>query len=405
MQKTILWLGIALIPLACFGFKSEEVTLLNETFDGNWNSETPPPGWTITLEKSLGNLPDSAILDPWNKTSAASSASCAGSLLFLPNDPHYQYPTFYAYTQMTSPAFDCSKAKMLELNFQDSCSFKCGDWGFQDDWPMTMIEVSADDGKTWDTVYSYNDYYHPKAFGQNTIKLPALLEGKPSVRLRWTNFVQRGTDVWGAPRFVRSAWLIDNVCVKAFTDEQTVYEQDFNGDWSTGEPPQGWHISTEEEGGLSPYSNKPWDREDEESRSGCAVCIGSVSGKGQKFVSVLTSPAMDCSANRRVRLNYEDYFRFAIVEGTGKPYPVAQIAISVSGDGGSSWNCFCLWNWSDSRHEIFNRWIDNSFDLTEWAAGKKDVRIRWDFETSVETHYGKGAGGYYYLDYMKLLGY
>ena len=82
--------------------------------------------------------------------------------------------------------------------------------------------------------------------------------------------------------------------------------------------------------------------------------------------SDLISPVLDCSAASNVRIEFEHLF-----EEDGESFA----ELFVSGDNGESWNSIGLWWEEDTENPELV-----SIDITEFAAGKSEVLIRWNYK-------------------------
>ena len=80
----------------------------------------------------------------------------------------------------------------------------------------------------------------------------------------------------------------------------------------------------------------------------------------------LISPVLDCSAASNVRIEFEHLF-----EEDGESFA----ELFVSGDGGETWHSIGLWWEEDTENPELV-----SIDITEFAAGKSEVLIRWNYK-------------------------
>jgi hypothetical protein len=102
--------------------------------------------------------------------------------------------------------------------------------------------------------------------------------------------------------------------------------------------------------------------------------------------NALITPSIDCSALSTVKLYINGYFYYYAGYTHG--------CIEVSNDGGSNWNL--AWDFTAT---LYNYEFDgyNNFDITQWAAGQSNVKIRFRYY-----HTAAENGRYWYLGNVRV---
>jgi hypothetical protein len=103
--------------------------------------------------------------------------------------------------------------------------------------------------------------------------------------------------------------------------------------------------------------------------------------------SSLTSPSINCSGLSDVFLRFNGYFYF-YSSSPGYGY------VEISTDNGSNWDTVLSLSASTQFYEHPER---NLFNITSWASGEPDVRIRFRYE-----HTDAEAGRYWYVDNVRI---
>lgn len=140
----------------------------------------------------------------------------------------------------------------------------------------------------------------------------------------------------------------------AATPEAILLSQDFNGTWSTLNPPAGWTITFTGDG----PDNNDWYN----GGGYAALSWYPVFDVGQ--TDILMSPVVNCSNYTNILLQcYTDYSYFgggytAVIEG--------------STDGGTTWP-ITIRNYNDQDYGPGTE----AFNINTWAGGQSQVRIRW----------------------------
>ncbi len=177
----------------------------------------------------------------------------------------------------------------------------------------------------------------------------------------------------------------------------TLYEQDFNGTWSTTSPPTGWTITY-----TGSVGSSDWHRYTG-SVSGHAGPMAQLSwSPSETGLDQFISPVINATANP---LATSIYLRvWHLFDDYGGAY-TAQIR--GSNDGGSNWNQTIL----DYRAAGITLGPADyeDFDITSWALGQNDIRVNFyangnsfnidywyfdDFMIIAEWFQGGGPGGY-----------
>jgi hypothetical protein len=146
--------------------------------------------------------------------------------------------------------------------------------------------------------------------------------------------------------------------------QTTIFSQDFNGAWTTANPPAGWRITYEGNPDVSAWHDEPdhgsnpWFR----NATRYAAVYYSYSQPGIHTDSLI-SPAIDCAAYYGVALRCSTYFRPDVVQ----PWTAK---LMVSSDDGTSWSS--LFDYADSFGPT-----RQVFDISEYADLNGQVRVMW----------------------------
>ncbi|MBN2379637.1 hypothetical protein JXM67_07545, partial [candidate division WOR-3 bacterium] len=305
-----------------------------EDFNSEWSTTSPPPGWTINYDGTVG----SSDWHPyyWSQT----GSDCA----YI-----YWSPSETGTDELISPVFDCSAADMVYV--------AATHWFSHYATPYTAQWVgSIDGGETFPYVlfdYNYTSYgpardsiLFPEAAGEENVCINFLLDGY-SYNINY--------------------WYVDDVAVWIHESgggpggcDDLIYEQ-FNGSWTTASPPAGWTIVYNTPADVSDWFNGGWGGSTTAQGVPTMVYYGDY---GYVQTDEFVSPTLDCSGYDNVYIAFDH--EYSHYSGT------YENQILGSTNGGDTWN-YVVWDYANSSSAQRR----DSFDITDWAAGESQVAFNW----------------------------
>jgi hypothetical protein len=146
--------------------------------------------------------------------------------------------------------------------------------------------------------------------------------------------------------------------------QTTIFNQDFNGSWTTLTPPVGWQIKYTGDTGIATWhkepdqGSNPWPT----NGTGYAAIYYDIGQPGVQTDSLI-SPTIDCSIYRSVALRCSTFFRPDFIQ----PW-TAKLMISI--DDGATWST--LFNYADSLGPGLQ-----TFNVSAYADLNSLVKLMW----------------------------
>jgi len=321
-------------------------TLYTQNFDAFWRTNNPPVGWRIYHTgggpMGRGDWDRQVGLYPWNThpTPFAGIYPQAG----MDNTPD----------SLISPTINCNG--YMNVTILCSTSFTGGPNAYQ-----AQILYSIDGGVSFPYLARN---YHNETTGTvcETLVLDRATD-QANVKICWV--------FYGDLNNITS-WFVDDLIVtgELHPPSLLLYEN-FNSNWSTGNPPFGWRIfhtgpgfaadDWHRENALAPYWN---------SHPSPYAAIKPSPGPDTPPDSLI-SPVINCAGFRNITLTCSTLFYYL----SSQPY-TAQLVYST--DNGATWP-YVL---HDYRLDHATVPIYESLNLTN-AAGKSQVRLAWVYNGDI----------------------
>ncbi|MFA5102570.1 MAG: hypothetical protein WC525_05410, partial [Candidatus Thermoplasmatota archaeon] len=320
-------------------------------WDDGFETFTPggyvlPAGWTIETTNPTGT---------WYMYSSSTTYSAS-------TYPRVQEATSDGNAQdesLISPTIDCSALTTVNLMFTKYYYHYTGDVG------SFTVYGSNDNGATW--PYTLATYTATSSVAEN-IDISTWAAGQNDVKIKF-RFQSAADAGLNSYLYFDNFWVGHNI-VPAWGPL---------GD----NPPAGWTISNSPTN-PSPWTNNFWHRYTSLYTSYDSMYYPArvyyTSPYEDVNVSLIT-PSIDCSALSTVNLYANGYFYY-YASYPGRGY------IEVSTDGGSTWtDTGALTTSTRYFYEYDVSGIyGNNVDITSWAAGQSNVKIRFRYEhTAAET--------------------
>ncbi len=176
---------------------SETVELLpTEDFEGDWSSESPPPGWQI-----IDNGDESPPVwnnNDWHKYDTYGAQGNVARVYYSPTENQDE--------ELITPSLDCTGVTNITLQFWHYYNaYFSGD---------AIVEVSTDGGGTWDEIAHFTDTDDE---GVKTYDVSAFADNESDVMFRFHYIA-----------FDEYYWQVDDVWVGSFGGViENVYFEDF----------------------------------------------------------------------------------------------------------------------------------------------------------------------------------
>jgi hypothetical protein len=337
----------ALTPL-----NAQWVNVVSEDFNSTWSTTSPPAGWTIHYDGSVGNS-DWHPYYGWSYT----GSDCA----YI-----YYNPSETGTDELISPTFDCSSADQVYLAASHHFSHYTTPYSAQ--WVG-----SVDGGATFPyVIYDYNyistgpqrdSFPFPEAIGQSNVCIAFRLDGY----------------TWNI-----NYWYVDDVDVWVHQGggPGVFLSENFEGG---SFPPPGW-TTDNESGDNQWFRNDVWGRTNYAGGDGyCADNDDDAAGAGAPLCqyNTLTSPSFSCATAPIVTLEYTmSYSHGADAE--------ARVEV-MNSDG--SW---IVVNYRDDVDPTGPGQVE-TYNISKYAAGEDDVRIRFVYH-----EFSPGQNGWFEVDNVEV---
>jgi hypothetical protein len=266
---------------------------------------------------------------------------------------------------LTSPIIDCSGLTSVEL-FMDKYFYS-----YSTDYATFTIYGSNDSGSTWMQILQYTSSHTSDIFQD----ISSWAAGENDVCFKF--------------RFQSPADSTLNSYV--YFDNMRVYDPTYT--WGTygDNPPPGWTITRHD---TTAWNNNHWHKYSstsyDMSYNACAR-IYYTSPYVERNDSLI-SPSFSCGSLSKVYLRFNGYCY------SSSTYQNIQY-IEISTDGGTSWQVIDDNYYDDgayySRYYTYEHM--NFLDITSFAAGETDVKLRFRMED-----FYVNSGGYWYIDNIRV---
>ncbi len=312
-----------------------------------------PTGWTVSTTNPTGT---------WYTYSSSStySASTYPRIQESGSDGNAQDES------LISPAIDCSALSTVELRLPYFYFY-----AYSPDYANATIYVTNDSGTTWNQVVQYT----ATSTGAKNLDVTTYAAGYSNVQFKF----RFESD---ADATLSSYWYFDYMWV----GDPTV------GAWGTygDNPPLGWTIERFDTAAWDAnhwykYSSSSYDMYGSAARIAYASPYPEINDN-------LTSPSIDCSGMSTVILQFNCY-HYAYTSYLNEGY------VQISTDGGITWidvDDYKIVPPGSYGYSIQYEWY-NGYDITGFAAGESDLKVRFHFTRPA----GK-TSGYWYLDNVRV---
>jgi|GEM_PF-1330994 len=321
-----------------------------------------PPGWTIQTTNPTGT---------WYMYASSTTYSAS-------TYPRVQEATSDGNAQdesLISPTIDCSALTTVNLMFTKYYYHYTGDVG------SFTVYGSNDNGATW--PYTLATYTATSSTAEN-IDISTWAAGQNDVKIKF-RFQSAADTGLNSYLYFDNFWVGTNAPFGPMGDN----------------PPAGWQI-VNYPSNPSPWTNNFWHRYTSTYTSydsiGYPARIYYTSPYQDVNCSLIT-PSINCSGLSTVKLYLNGYFYY-YATNPGRGY------IEVSTNGGSTWTDTGAITTATRYFYEFPGY--NDIDITTWAAGQSNVKIRFRYEhTAAEqgrywyignVRVGDGSGSYIFYD-------
>ncbi|MCB9068050.1 MAG: choice-of-anchor J domain-containing protein [Calditrichae bacterium] len=304
-------------------------------FSEDFSDGVLPAGWSNV--DNVGNGEIWEFDDPGGRGEIQTTTGYNGFAIF--DSDNYGNNGNPEDADLITPPLDFSDAVAVKLSFEHFFESSFGG--------VAEVSVSNDNGATWFTIAHWENV-NTEDGQKETFDITAQAAGHSQVLVRW-----KWTGNWGY------FWAVDDVLISS-----AIFDEMFSG----GSLPAGWSIVDHAGIGEVWQFNNPGERE---------ILTGSAANGFAIFDSDfynfdtppedcdLISPAIDCSGAANVILSFEHLFQSGF-GGKGE--------LSVSSDDGATWSSLAVWQDETTANPQLE-----FFDLTAIAAGKSQVRLKWNW--------------------------
>ncbi|OVE75287.1 hypothetical protein BVX97_05140, partial [bacterium E08(2017)] len=151
-----------------------------------WLELDPDPFYTNNLDTADGwtlegcweyEQPDISM-NFYDPVSGYTGPNVMGTVVTYANEIYGRYPNNMTNTDWTtSPAIDCTGSYGVTLSFWRWLMLYANDWVF--------IEVSGDNGNTWQTIWMTAEAYSSTGWNLFSVDISAVADNKSQVKIRW----------------------------------------------------------------------------------------------------------------------------------------------------------------------------------------------------------------------------